>query len=110
MILVISRHSVTVVMPNEEKTQHKLGIVYPNGTTDMLSKIYFNTDSISAFNHSKHTFHENEFTYSIVNDSFVAIDGQNSQNARNRLPERRVDRLRHGQCAHTYLQRFGEEA
>lgn len=76
---ISENHSVTVVMPNEEKTQHKLGIVYPNGTTDMLSKIYFNTDSISALNHSKYTFHENEFTYSIVNDSFVAIDGQNSE-------------------------------
>ena len=57
----------------------KVGVVYPNGVTEMYDSEYFNTPSeITAMAHTAHTFAENNISFEKTNDRVTSINAVDS--------------------------------
>ncbi len=57
----------------------KVGVVYPNGVTEMYDSEYFNTPSeITAMAHTEHTFAENNISFEKTNDRVTSINAVDS--------------------------------
>lgn len=62
-----------------EEMIHKLGVVYPDGTTEMYEGRYSGMQMVSAYEHSIKTLNQNEINHSMENGSVSSIDGMSSE-------------------------------
>ena len=69
-----STSSEIIPEPGSEMV-HKLGVVYPNGDSEMYDGTYFNTASeTTAMAHTEHTFAENNIAFETINGEVTSIN------------------------------------
>ncbi len=72
-----STSSEMIPEPGSEMV-HKLGVVYPNGDTEMYDGTYFNTASeTTAMAHTEHTFAGNNIAFETANSEVTSINTVN---------------------------------
>ena len=60
---------------HDEERIHKLGVVYPDGTTAIFNGTYSGMNNVSAIEHTMVTLQQNEIEHEMANDSVTSIDG-----------------------------------
>ena len=58
-----------------EEMIHKLGVVYPDGTTAMFDGTYTGVNNVSAMEHTMVTLQQNAVEHDMANGSAISIDG-----------------------------------
>jgi hypothetical protein len=58
-----------------EEMIHKLGVVYPDGTTAMFDGAYTGVNNVSAMEHTMVTLQQNAIEHDMANGSAISIDG-----------------------------------
>jgi cytochrome oxidase Cu insertion factor (SCO1/SenC/PrrC family) len=58
-----------------EEMIHKLGVVYPDGTTAMFDGAYTGVNNVSAMEHTMVTLQQNAVEHDMANGSAISIDG-----------------------------------
>ena len=72
-----STEASTIPAPDEYMV-HKLGVVYADGSTELLDARYYNMENVSAIEHSNVVFSQNDIDYSGSDSSVTSIGGSDS--------------------------------